>query len=199
MNRRRDEAAMLQIVHRVERYAQPLGLGIDRLVHRPIVGCGNREPGAREIAPAIGPAPYLDRAPPREVRQASQEIRAHNRHVGAGRHQATHLLLRHRAAADHHGAPAAQVEKDRVERAHWITGRAERSASTPTRSQKSPNRSSASRSSRNRSNSGRTVATSRSRGTRSAYCVPSRVPSILPPTNTAYLLSERPTKARSAV
>src|SRR2546430_2471677 len=70
---------------------------------------------------------------------------------------------------------------------------------TPTRSQKSPNRSSATRSSRYRSNSGRTVATSRSRGTRSAYSVPSRVPSMLPPTKTAYLLSERPTNARSAV
>src|SRR5207302_4441732 len=60
VNGRGDEAAMLEIVHRVERHAHALGLGPGCLVHRAIVAGGNREPGAREIARAVWPPPYLD-------------------------------------------------------------------------------------------------------------------------------------------
>src|SRR5205823_3254828 len=85
---------------------------------RAVVGGGNREPGAREISRAVRAAPYLDRAAPRQVRQRRYGLRTHQGDVGTRRDQAAHLLLRHGTAADHDGAPAAQVEEHRVERGH---------------------------------------------------------------------------------
>src|SRR5256885_7069250 len=70
VNGRGDEAAMLEIVHRVERHAHALGLRPGFLVHRTIVAGGNREPAAGEISWAVWPAPYLDPPAPPEVGQS---------------------------------------------------------------------------------------------------------------------------------
>src|SRR5205823_3850819 len=191
MDRGRDEAAVAQIVYRIQEDALPLGLGPHLGVGRAIVGPRDGEPRAREIARPIRAAPEIDPARHRELRQAGRGLGTHHGDMRTRREQAEHFLLGHRAAADHHGAAPTQVEKHRVER-HELTGTEARRAAMPTRWQKSPNRSSPSRSSRWRSNSGRPVATSRAPRTRSAYNAPTLVPSILPSPDRRHLRSLRP-------
>ena len=147
MDRGRDEAAVVQIVYRIQEDALPFGLGPHLGVGRAIVGPRDGEPRAREIARPIGAAPEIDPARRRELRQAGRGLGTHHGDMRTGREQAEYLLLGHRAAADHDGAAPTQVEKHGVER-HELTGTEARRAAMPTRWQKSPNRSSSSRSSR---------------------------------------------------
>ena len=147
MDRGRDEAAVVEIVDRVQEHALSLGLSPYCGIGRAIVGPRDGESGTSEITRSIRAAPQIDLSRCRELRQAGRGLGAHHGDVRAGREQAEHFLLGDRAAADHHGATAPEIEKHRVER-HRLTGTEARCASMPTRWQKSPNRSSSSRSSR---------------------------------------------------
>src|SRR5437868_1883925 len=168
MNRGRDEAAMVEVVDRIERNPSLLGLRPNGGVHGAIVCGRDRDPRAGEITSAIGTAPDLDGPLCRQVLEPGGGLTAHDRDMRARVEQPQHLLLGDRPAPDDHGPTPPEVEKHGVESrraadrcgGHGVTGTEARSASTPTRWQKSPNRSAPSRSSRYRSNSGRTAVTS---------------------------------------
>ena len=168
MNRGRDEAAMVEVVDRIERDPLLLGLGPNGVVHGTIVRGRDREPRVDEITPAIRAAPDLDGPLCRQILEPGCGLAAHDRDVRARVEQPQYLLLGDRPAPDDHGSTPPEVEKHGVESrraagrcgGHCVTGTEARSASTPTRWQKSPNRSAPRRSSRYRSNSGRTAATS---------------------------------------
>src|SRR2546427_153535 len=77
-----------------------------------------RARASSELAVGMAAARKPHRPPAPGARRAGRDAGPHRGEGAARRDQATHLLLGRGAAADHHGAPAAQVEKHRIERGH---------------------------------------------------------------------------------
>src|SRR5881628_2576715 len=83
MNRGRDEAAMVEVVDRIERDPLLLGLGPNGVVHGTIVRGRDREPRVGEITPAIRAAPDLDGPLCRQILEPGCGLAAHDRDVRA--------------------------------------------------------------------------------------------------------------------
>ena len=83
-------------------------VGVDRLV----VGRGERQRGAGEIAAAIGPRVMHDLVGVRERGERRGQRRGDDGHARARRQQALDLPLRDLAAADHDARPPLEIEID---------------------------------------------------------------------------------------
>src|SRR6266702_3046524 len=75
MHRRRDEAAVWQVVHGVQEDATLFGFRPDVRVRAAVVGCGDRDEGTVQVTPSIGAPPQLDRPRRREVLELPREVR----------------------------------------------------------------------------------------------------------------------------
>jgi hypothetical protein len=83
----------------------------NRLVHRRVVGRGDRDLGAYEIAGREALGLVAQRAHERQFSQARAQLWGDQRHARARAQKRLGFLRRDLAAADHDGGLAAQVEK----------------------------------------------------------------------------------------
>src|SRR6266571_5627706 len=111
---RRDEAAVRQVVHGVEQDAALLRFRPDVRVDAAVVGRGDREEGALQVAAVVAAPPQLDRARRREVLEFPGEVGADHGDARPRLEQAHHLLLRHGAATHHDAAPSLEMQE------YWI-------------------------------------------------------------------------------
>ena len=112
---RRDEAAVRQVVHGVEQDATLLRFRPDVRVDAAVVGRGDREERALQVAAAVTTPPQFDRARRREVLEFPGEVGAHHGDARPRFEQAHHLLLRHGAATHHDAAPSLEMQEYRIE------------------------------------------------------------------------------------